>query len=55
MRRSHTETHLLRENADFAPDARRDEREYWRYVIEEQRGSRTKAAFADEEGVLYGF
>jgi hypothetical protein len=55
MNRSHPETHLIRESADFAPDARRDERAYWRYVSEEQRRSRSKAALAGAEGFPDGF
>jgi hypothetical protein len=47
---------LIRENADFKPDARReDESVPGRYAEDEQRSRREKAAFAGAERFLDGF
>jgi hypothetical protein len=56
MTRSHPETPLIRENADFVTNARReDEGVPVRYVEDEQRSRLPKAAFAGAEGLLDGF
>ena len=56
MIRSHPKTPLIRENADFEPNARReDEGVPVRYAEDEQRRRRPKAAFAGAERFLDGF